>query len=243
MREFYFSIVVLLIAQVAYGQQYPDRHNTSINSSWISCETKINPNPIRGESHWIQYELDTYYELGASTIWNLNAYGQTENGVSDVVIDYSLDGVNWTEWGSYALDRAEALSTYEGEEGPDFQGLLARYLLITSIANYGGECHGFSEFRVESKSVQISSVTNNELQISVNAQPNPFSNETKILLNDLPNGALTYQMQDALGRILQKGEVTGSQVIISGEELAAGIYTVTFYHNTGTKSIQLTRIK
>lgn len=239
-----FTSILLMTCLILFGQQYPDRHNTSVGNSWISCQESQNPNPDRGTSHWIQYDLGTTYALQQSNFWNLNAYEHTDDGISDMMIDYSEDGVIWKNYGRFSLDQAEAISTYEGEPGPDFNGIIARYLLITSTGNYGGTCHGFSEFRVEVSPVTISNVSDRELDIDLIASPNPFREQTTISLSDLPKqGNLIYQLSDITGQIVRQGPVINDKFIVDGTGLSSGVYNATIVHEQGVKTIQINLIK
>lgn len=235
---------ILFIASTVYTQQYPDRHNTTKENSWMSCTMTANPNPAYSFTHWIQYDFGTTYALHQSTFWNVNAYDFLDNGINDFFIDYSVDGIIWRSWGRYSLDQAPGTSTYEGELGPDFNGTVARYLLITPTSNHGGSCFGLSEFRVQSSPVTISDVDNiNTLDLAITASPNPFNERSTIRIKgDLPEGALFYQLYDQAGRLVQHNSINGSEFIIDGQGLTTGIYNVKIVHNTGTKSIQINYI-
>jgi hypothetical protein len=68
-----------------------------------------------------------------SHIWNYNVDNKVESGISHASIDYSLDGINWTHLGSYDWPLASGSGSYSGFIGPDFQGVEAQYVLITSL--------------------------------------------------------------------------------------------------------------
>jgi len=120
--------------------------NTAVNA-WESCTPTANPNTGRGTSHWIQYDFGQVYLLNESHIWNYNADGATGKGFKEVVIDYSSDGTTWTQIGGiYEWNQATGLVGYEGFEGPNFNGITARYVLITALNNWdNGLCHGLSK--------------------------------------------------------------------------------------------------
>jgi hypothetical protein len=237
-------LYIVFITTIAQSQQYPDRHNTTKENSWMSCVMTVNPNSAHPNSHWIQYDFGTTYALHQSTFWNVNAYDYLENGINDFNIDYSIDGIIWRSWGRYSLDQASGLSIYEGEPGPDFNGTVARYLLITPSSNHGGSCFGLSEFRVQSSPVTISDVDDvNTLDLAMTASPNPFNEQSSIKINgDLPDGALFYQLYDNAGRLVQHNSFYGNEFVINGQGLTTGIYNVKVVHATGTKSIQINYI-
>ena len=43
-------------------------------------------------------------------------------------------------WGDLNLEEAPGHDSYYGEDGPDFDGLLVRYLLLSVVSNHGGPC-------------------------------------------------------------------------------------------------------
>ena len=104
-------------------------------TSGLSCSIDENPNDTRDSSHWIVYDLGERYELHQTHVWNYNVENETDRGFQSVVIDYSLDGVTWNEFGQYTWPEAPGDNTYSGFSGPDFQGTFARYILITTLDN------------------------------------------------------------------------------------------------------------
>ena len=138
-----FIILFLFLTSTALAQQFPDRHSTDLSDSWTSCTATENPNKVREDSHWIMYDFGNEYTLQGTTVWNVNAYEQTDIGTQELVIDYSNDGEEWTELAYHTMSEAPASSFYEGEEGPNFNGINARYVIITSITNFGhATCYG-----------------------------------------------------------------------------------------------------
>ena len=75
--------------------------------------------------------------------------GETSRGVANMVVDWSLDGANWNYWGDINLEEAPGSENYFGETGPDFEGLVVRYLLLSVTSNHGGNCYGFSEVKLD----------------------------------------------------------------------------------------------
>ncbi len=161
------------------AQCFPDRHSTNWFDGWISCEPTPNPNPQRGDSHWIMYDLGNLYELGHSHFWNANDPAHLDYGINEVVIDYSLDGISWNELGNYSFSQASGLSTYEGETGPDFTGLSLKYVLITVLSNHGGSCYGFGEARFEVLDVNFTL-----LQIKTFLQ-GPYDSDSQLMNDEL----------------------------------------------------------
>ncbi|MEM6319576.1 MAG: 3-coathanger stack domain-containing protein [Bacteroidota bacterium] len=125
-----------------------EKVSNTAEDTWESCTMSPNPNAGRGNSHWIQYDLKSVYLLTESHIWNYNVANNTGKGFKEVVIDYSTDGTNWTQLGGiHQWNQATGTVGYEGFEGPNFNGVSARYILITALNNWdnNGLCSGFSK--------------------------------------------------------------------------------------------------
>ena len=123
-----------------------DNHSTNPKDAWLSCQSSISPNPNRGNNHWIQYDLGQVYVLHETHIWNYNVLNETTKGFRGVTIDYSIDGINWHPIGNYIWDQALGDKSYTGFDGPNFNGIQARYILITATSNWGdATCSGFSK--------------------------------------------------------------------------------------------------
>ena len=167
----------MTLSHIAFGQCYPDRHSTNFFDGWISCEVAENPNPERGKGHFIMYDFGKVFSLGAMQIWNTNDPAHLDWGMKDVAIDYSIDSITWHHAGDFTFAQGSGLSIYEGEQGPDLEGIEARYLIITGLSNYGGSCYGLSEIKIEGTEVIISDV--DDLAsfdcIDVSLYPNPFT--------------------------------------------------------------------
>ncbi len=142
-----FFIVQIGILQIN-AQCYPDRHNTTWFHAWESCEISENPNISRGVSHWILYDLGHVYKLEDVHLWNVNDPEHLEDGIKTAVFDYSQDGNSWVEFGQQSFEMASGKSIYEGEDAFSFDGIKARYLLITVLETWGGECAGFGEIKI-----------------------------------------------------------------------------------------------
>ena len=115
------------------------------DDAWLSC-TPLDPNPnsIRGESHWIQYNLGSPYTLDNIHVWNYNVANVTELGFENVVIDYSMDGTHWKELGTFNWDLASGTSGYEGFDLSSIENFTAQYILITSL-DPTNTCRGISK--------------------------------------------------------------------------------------------------
>ncbi len=104
------------------------------DDAWLSCAPLSDaPNAARNGNHWIQYDFGGAFNLGTTQVWNYNVDGATASGFQQVVIDYSTDGINWQELGTYNWNLASGTTNYEGFVGPDFSNITARYVLISSM--------------------------------------------------------------------------------------------------------------
>lgn len=243
------TYLILFLTFTSFAQQFPDRHGTDIADSWTSCVATENPNKVREESHWIMYDFGNEYSLQGTTIWNVNAYEHTDKGTQELVIDYSIDGENWTELAYHTLTEAEASSFYQGEEGPNFGGLNARYVLITSLSNYGHPtCHGLSEVRFQATIATTSTNTlEEELANNIEVSPNPFSDQTIITLSDIQSGKYNYSVVDITGKQVLQGtvEISSDHVSlpINMGEFTAGAYIFRLQYGALTLSKQLQLIR
>ena len=122
---------ILSIHSFAQSECYDGDTNIWENT-WQSCQASTNPNPARGQGHWIQYDLGQERLLGKTHIWNANSMGQVDRGFRQVAIDYSTDGSEWQELGIYEFERATGEAIYGGFAGPDFERTAARYVIFTA---------------------------------------------------------------------------------------------------------------
>ena len=226
------------------AQQYPDRHNTTKDNSWMSCQATASPVNPGVNSHWIRYDFGTTYTFQKSKIWNLNVLDESDNGMKDINIYHSIDGINWQLWGRYFLPKANETSTYEGVEGPNFDGLVARHIIIEGLSNHGGTCYGISEFRSEATPITLSSDDlANISSVKLNATPNPFQLATTINIesDEIFNRA-KYQLTDTKGQLIKSGEFSGNSLTLSGADIPSGIYTLTLISDQKRATILLTHI-
>ena len=117
-------------------------------NTWSSCEMKMNPIEGYGENHWIQYDFGVVRKLSKTWIWNTNDPTKLDQGFKLVKIDYSEDGLTWTNWGKMEFPMAQGDAIYSGFAGPDLVGMEARFVLITAISNHGHPtCAGLAEVK------------------------------------------------------------------------------------------------
>ncbi len=169
--------IILFSSVQLNAQQYfhENRHSTNHFDGWVSCTATTNPNPARPVGHWIKYDLGFPYVLGSSHIWNINDPDNLNAGIKDMAIDYSDDGVSWTELGVFNMTKSNGSLYYQGTVGPNFNNIKAKYILFTALDNYGAACSGFSEIKInivdptlplELISFEVNCIDNNTNQIS-----------------------------------------------------------------------------
>lgn len=126
-----------------------------------------------GEEAWVQFDLGIPYQLNEMWIWNINQQNNTERGLKNVKIEYSVDGKEWTELAvpegmtfedgdsEYPFQFAQAsgeadqkaTNLNDGSNTPvSFNGAEARYVKITASpetgnGSWGQQYYGLSEVR------------------------------------------------------------------------------------------------
>jgi hypothetical protein len=251
MKYFYcFLMAHLITVQAAISQCYPDRHSTNWFDGWVSCEAFPNPNAQHGLSHWIMYDFGQEFALKKTKIWNSNDPNNLNRGIRNVTIDYSANGSDWLNAGTYTLQQADGKTTYQGFEGPDLTGIRARYVLLTAIDNYGGTCYGLSEIRFEAEDA-VTDVAEIEMRpdgcFTVEAYPNPFQVKSKIIIQSQCEKEIKYKITDILGRTVDAGIVGSASgfhtLQIDGSTLAPGNYIVSIAQGAQLTQEHLVRIE
>lgn len=211
------------------GQCYEDRHNTSWNESWVSCQVDLNPNPQRGLSHWILYDFGNTYRIGQTHMWNLNVPEWLDNGFRDFYVDYSVDGLKWKQLGQFTLEKADGTSTYEGTDLTSFGGDTARFVVLTAIDNWGGECHGFAEIQFEVLELvhQLHTYADTKC-FEVSVYPNPHQESFNLSIRPACHGKITYALYDHTGKAVLQGRFADNDAAfvktIQTGSMAPGLY-------------------
>ena len=237
-KLFLLSCLSFFAGNLLFSQCNEDRHSAKITDQWMSCEKQINPNVERGNSHWVLYDFGYTYALHESTIWNCNAFENTDSGIQNYVVDTSYDGITWVEQGEYTLAQAAASTFYEGEAGPDFNGLVTRFVLITSLNEYGGDCACLSEVRFQTSGIDVDTEDLPSLDIGFTLAPNPASDLVQLSIsNDKPSFEADIILLDQMGKFISKTEQTiatgDSQIEIATTALSSGNYLVKIQSNQG----------
>lgn len=244
------TIISALISINSWAQCFLDRHNTTWYDGWMSCTTSVNPNPVRGESHWVLYDFNYSYELFQMHIWNTNAPEYLTNGMQEIVIDISNDGVSWSEVGTFQVPMANGTSTYEGLDLYDFEGTNAQYVLITGLSNHGGSCFGLSEIRIDVAD-EVVVVSNHEPLdadcLSAKIFPNPVNENSKAIISNICNHApIYYSIQDISGKVLKRATITPvgneMELDLTSLSLATGTYILSLQQQDVVRKIKMIKV-
>lgn len=247
-RSLITIIVLWLYLGSAQGQCYPNRHNTSLASQWLSCSRSTNPNSDRGNSHWILYELDNYSALVSMKIWNLNHPDYLLQGAKSIAIDYHDMNGNWNPLGTYEVSRATGSGFYEGEV-IELNGLIATdKVLITVLSTHGGGgCAGFGEIRLglDNSTVPTDDIVQGDFDII--ASPSPFTDFTLITITELNERVIDYKLINSIGQIIISNTVdtyNGKvQFRIDGSDLSTGNYLLKVSDGNSVVFKQISYIK
>jgi len=109
-----------------------DQHSTEPTEMWLSGMGDPTPS--------IQYEFDKAYKLHEMWVWNSNQVIESFVGIGakDVVIETSVDGVEWIALaGPIQLAQAPGQATYTANTTIDFGNAMAKYVRITVQSGYG----------------------------------------------------------------------------------------------------------
>jgi hypothetical protein len=194
------------------------------------------------------YDFGHQYKMGQMHVWNTNDVEYLDWGLRTVVIDYSTDGNSWTELGTFDFEQGSGKNTYEGFEGPDFQGVDAQYVLITAIDNFGGNCFGLSEIKIRVDGTTVVSTEEPETApgcLTVHMYPNPFVTRAELKITSRCDAAVFYGIRDALGKvIIPEQKLSGNTVNLefSDRNMAAGVYFVSVRQGSKARQYRLVKI-
>jgi hypothetical protein len=189
------------------GLDANDLHSTVLTDMWLSDTTK----PV-----WIEYTFDQVYKIRQMLVWNYNGEEiLTVLGLKDVTIEYSADGVAWTQLtGVSTFAQAPGTPDYAADTIVDFGDVAAKKVRITAQSNWGNSPifnkYGLSEVRF--------------LHIPVAArQPSPKSGATDVEID----GVLSWRA----GREAAEHKVylsTDQQAVADGTVAAATVHQASY---------------
>lgn len=107
------------------------QHSTGLEDMWLCAATDTQP--------WIQFAFAEMQKLHGIEVWNHNSQGESllGYGIKEALLEYSLDGVTWTVFGTLHIPQAPGKDSYSGLEGPLLlDGIVAQYVKLSSMANW-----------------------------------------------------------------------------------------------------------
>ncbi|MFT4660457.1 MAG: hypothetical protein ACI8XB_000725 [Patiriisocius sp.] len=209
----------------------------------MACSPAPNPNPIHGTSYWIQYDLGETYSLGQTHFWNINDPAHRNYWLRNVTIDYSMDGITWSNHGDFFLFQGTGLSSYSGVDGSDLNELEARYILITAIDNWGGSCYGRSELRIyiDNSFSVITDLNTNCLTVEI--YPNPVITTAAMVVASDCRTPVKYEIKNVLGSaitIVIIGIIdVKTKIALEVEDLIPAFYFITVNQLSSTVTKQI----
>jgi len=120
-------------------------HSAENSDMWLS-------NVADADGTWIQYEFDRIHKLHQMLAWNYNSSVEpvVGFGIKEAVIEYSVDGTDWSVLGTtHEFAQGSGSPGYAVNTTIDLDGVSARYVKITANSNWGGMVnqYGLSEVR------------------------------------------------------------------------------------------------
>jgi len=100
---------------------------------------------------WIQFDFEQEEKFDRVHVWNHNTQSETVLGfgIKEALIETSVDGETWTEFGTVELAQATGLATYTGFDVA-LEGIIAQHIKLTALSNWsllGLPQKGLSEVR------------------------------------------------------------------------------------------------
>ena len=225
MIRIYYLLFFTILSVEMGAQCYPDRHNTTIDDSWVSCALKTSPNVARPNSHWILYEFDSPKEINGIQLWNSNLPAFADIAIRSIAIDYSMDGQTWTDLGTHALVQPAGSSIYEGENIDGLEAFSARYILLTALDTYGSQCAGLAEVKF-SLSDATTSIAEESDQWEVTLYPNPTADLVQIDMISDDFGMNRVEVINLSGQIILSQATTENSFSIHVGGVTDGAYLV-----------------
>jgi hypothetical protein len=235
--------IILLTTLHVQAQSFNDRHSSVLSHAWLSDKKTIAPNSSRGSSHWIMYDMHTPGTITSFKIWNINTPGHSDAGIKDIVIDYSIDGINWIELLKTTIPRGTESTLYEGFNLPIIKEVNARAILITSLSNYGNSLQtGFAEIKIgvkESSTTPTYDIVSSNFDFDI--WPNVITSTAIVKLKSENTDALEYEISNIQGQKLITKKIESEQFTIDVNNYPNGQYFLTIKNNDFNEGINITK--
>ena len=234
--------VFILASQLLAQCLSEDQHNSSLFSSWLSCEKRVNPFTNKGDAgHWIIYQFPEEVEIESIHLWNLNNPDYLNAGAKTIELSASQDSENWRIVDTLEVNMGVGDRTYLGELVEDFKGVRAKYIMLTILTNYGGECAGFSEIKFNLG--KVTTATDEAPTFTLSVFPNPMIDRTDITISGLSSQRIDYSLVDMSGKVIRQGRERATanthRFSLQGLALPSGPYTLHIATDEGSRAEKL----
>lgn len=226
-------MIILLGVDSMSAQCFEDGHSTFKNQGWLSCNTSLGPIPERGDNHWVLYNFGEAYPIDTVQYWNHNVWGETGQGAKEILIDYSIDQVNWTTVGPITLDKAPGSWKYTGAKAGSLQNAYMQYVLVTVISTWdeSAVCAGIAEFKFNIGEFVNTEDLTSDTEWTIG--PNPASDRINLFI---PNyrAVKGISIYNSVGQhIMNVPNPAGEQITVPISELMDGLYFITMNSENG----------
>ncbi len=237
------SLLFLVNADTASSQCFNDGHSPFVLQGWKSCTTSVGPIESRGDRHWVLYDLGHIYNVDSIYIWNHNVWGETGNGVKDVIIDYSTDMINWSTIGPFTVEQAPGSWKYTGTYTLDMFIAKGRYFLFTIEDTWDSNatCAGLGEIKFL---LNPSVGTDDQSPISDwEVYPNPTYATITINITDYAT-IQRASVYNSLGHLVNDiGLLNSSESTIDFSDYPLGMYFITLENEIGRETKSFIKIE
>lgn len=126
------------------GLSAEDLHSVTVTDMWRTRSGDAEP--------WIEFAFVKPFSLHQLLIWNHNLAVEPDIGfgIREAMVQYSMDGINWTLLDTVEFAQATGRADYQANTAVPFEGAVAQYVRVLPISNWGGgiipQC-GLSEVR------------------------------------------------------------------------------------------------
>jgi hypothetical protein len=236
MKNLYILLLIGFFTTSSSAQCFDNGHSPFEEQGWLSCEMNLSPNPDRGETHWILYDLGHRYTINETYIWNHNVWGETGMGANQILIDYSDDMEEWKTIGPYTIEKAPGSWKYTGIEGPTLDNVIGQYFLITVLNTHdqSSSCAGLGEIKlIIGESVDTEDpIEDQDFTIA----PNPASEQIRITLTDYAK-INSINIYNTVGQNVTTLNIpTGNEMTIPLDGYSNGLYHVSINSSDGIKT-------
>lgn len=129
-----------VIATASQGDADATIDSNGLSDDLHSAKTDAIWTVWTSDEAWIQYDLNEPLALYEMWVWNGNETYEASLGlgVSEAMVEYSLDGETWDALEeTTSFEQAPGSADYECNNKVDMQGITAQYVRITPLSNFG----------------------------------------------------------------------------------------------------------